>query len=72
MELLFLDLSTVRTLLYYGAIYAVVIGFAAWIYQDAKREEIAYPAVWALATLVLTIIPVILYMVVKTRRGGAE
>lgn len=70
MDPLLVDLATARTLAYYGALYAVVIGFAVWIYRDARSEGARYPAAWALATLVFTIVPVVAYMLLKSRRSG--
>ncbi|MFA9518442.1 hypothetical protein ACERIT_14725 [Halopenitus sp. H-Gu1] len=66
-DILFIGLLTVRTGLYYAAIYGVVIAVAAWIYRDARDHGIGYPSLWALATLVLTIIPVLIYLYVRRR-----
>ncbi|WP_092730752.1 ABA4-like family protein [Halopenitus persicus] len=63
------DLATARSLLYYGAIYGVVLAVAVWIYRDARDRGIGYPAVWAVATLVLTIVPVLAYLYVRGRRS---
>ncbi|SEH52102.1 hypothetical protein SAMN05192561_10496 [Halopenitus malekzadehii] len=62
------DLATVRSLVYYGAIYGVVLAVAVWIYRDARDRGIGYPAVWAVATLVLTIVPVLAYLYVRGQR----
>ncbi|WP_096391587.1 hypothetical protein [Halopenitus persicus] len=68
MDPLVVDLATARSLLYYGAIYGVVLAVAVWIYRDAREHGIGYPAVWAVATLVLTIVPVLAYLYVRSRQ----
>ncbi|MGZ0746535.1 MULTISPECIES: hypothetical protein [unclassified Haloparvum] len=71
MDPLFVDLATVRSVLYYGAVYAIVVGMAAWIYQDAKSRGSRAPLAWALATLALTIIPVVSYLYLRWRATPA-
>lgn len=67
MDPLFVELATVRSVLYYGAIYAIVVGMAVWIYRDADSRGSRAPLAWALATLAFTIIPVVSYLYLRWR-----
>lgn len=71
MDPVFLQFDTLRSVLYYGAIYGIVVAVAAWIYRDAKRRGSDRALVWFLATLVFTILPVLLYMYLHRDVGPA-
>lgn len=71
MDPLFIDFATVRSVLYYGAVYAIVVGMAVWIYRDARSRGSRAPLAWALATLVFTIIPVLGYLYLRWRARPA-
>ncbi|MGM0447265.1 MAG: hypothetical protein ACQERM_03300 [Methanobacteriota archaeon] len=53
-------------------IYGVVVAAAAWIYRDARARGSRYAAVWALSTLVFTIVPVVVYMYLHRDAGPAR
>jgi len=54
-------------------IYGVVVAAAVWIYRDAKARGSRYAIVWALATLLFTIVPVLAYLYLHhPRRGPAR
>ena len=53
-------------------IYGVVVAAAAWIYRDARARGSRYAAVWALSTLVFTIVPVLVYMYLHRDAGPAR
>lgn len=67
MEPLLVEFAIIRAVLYYGAVYGVVIGMAVWIYRDARSRGSRAPLGWALATLVLTIVPVLGYLYLRWR-----
>ncbi|MFB6235097.1 MAG: hypothetical protein ABEH81_07845 [Halopenitus sp.] len=71
MDPLLVDLATARSVIYYGAIYSIVVGMAVWIYRDARSRGSRSPLAWALATLVLTIIPVLSYLYLRQRATPA-
>jgi len=71
MDPLLVDLATVRSVIYYGAIYSIVVGMAVWIYRDARSRGSRFPLAWALATLVFTIIPVLSYLYLRQRATRA-
>ncbi|WP_418281182.1 hypothetical protein [Halorubrum sp. DTA98] len=57
------------------AIYGIVLAVAVWIYRDAKARGSDRALVWFLATLVFTILPVLLYMYLHRdvgSTGGAD
>lgn len=65
-------LPDLRALAYYGALYGVLVAVAAWIYRDA-RERGRRPrraAAWAGATLVFSILTVLLYLYLRGRSAG--
>lgn len=72
MDPVLLQLDTVRSVLYYGAIYGVVVAVAVWIYRDAKARGSDRAAAWFVATLVFTILPVLLYMYLHRGPGPAD
>ncbi|SDF15285.1 hypothetical protein SAMN04488067_102150 [Halorubrum xinjiangense] len=53
-------------------IYGVVVAAAAWIYRDARARGSRYAALWALSTLVFTIVPVLVYMYLHRDAGPAR
>ncbi|OYR52479.1 hypothetical protein DJ71_28195 [Halorubrum sp. E3] len=53
-------------------IYGVVVAAAAWIYRDARTRGSRYALVWALATLVFTIVPVLAYLYLHRDAGPAQ
>ncbi|MGQ3329691.1 hypothetical protein [Halorubrum sp. FL23] len=53
-------------------IYGVVVAAAAWIYRDARARGSRYAVVWALATLVFTIVPVLAYLYLHRDAGPAQ
>jgi len=64
--------GAIRSLLYYGVLYGVVVGVAYWIYRDAAERGSRYALAWAAATLVFTIIPVVVYMYVHWQPPSAN
>ncbi|ELZ42215.1 hypothetical protein C471_04215 [Halorubrum saccharovorum DSM 1137] len=52
-------------------IYGVVVAAALWIYRDAKARGSRYAALWALSTLVFTILPVLAYLYLHRDAGPA-
>jgi len=67
-----LQFETLRSLLYYGAVYGIVLAVAVWIYRDAKARGSDRALAWGLATLVFTIVPVLAYLYVYRGDGPAE
>jgi len=53
-------------------IYGVVIAAAAWIYRDARARGSRYAVLWALATLLFTIVPVLAYLYLHRDAGPAR
>ena len=53
-------------------IYGVVVAAAAWIYRDARARGSRFAVVWALSTLLLTIVPVLVYMYLHRDAGPAR
>jgi len=53
-------------------IYGVVVAAAVWIYRDAKARGSRYAMVWALATLLFTIVPVLAYLYLHRDAGPAR
>lgn len=53
-------------------IYGIVLAVAVWIYRDAKARGSRYAIVWAVATLVFAIVPVLLYMYLHRDVGPAR
>lgn len=43
-------------------IYGVLVAAAVWIYRDASARGNRYALLWALATLVFAIVPVLVYL----------
>jgi hypothetical protein len=66
-----LQFATLRSTLYYGAIYAIVLAVAVWIYRDAKARGSNRAVAWFLATLVFTILPVLAYLYLHRDAGPA-
>ncbi len=64
--------ETFRSFLYYGAIYGIVLAVAVWIYRDAKARGSDRALAWFLATLVFTILPVLLYMYLHRDIGPVD
>lgn len=52
-------------------VYGIVVAAAVWIYRDAKARGSRYAIVWGLSTLILTIIPVLVYMYLHRDVGPA-
>ncbi len=53
-------------------IYGIVVAAAVWIYRDARARGSRYAIVWGIATLVFTIVPVLLYMYLHREAGPAH
>jgi len=53
-------------------IYGVVVAAAVWIYRDAKARGSLRAIVWALATLLFTIVPVLAYLYLHRDAGPAR
>jgi len=53
-------------------IYGVVVAAAVWIYRDAKARGSRYAIAWGVATLIFTIIPVLIYMYLHRDIGPAR
>jgi hypothetical protein len=53
-------------------IYGVVVAAAVWIYRDAKARGSRYAPLWALSTLVFTIVPVLAYLYLHREAGPAR
>ncbi|ELZ49472.1 hypothetical protein C465_07876 [Halorubrum distributum JCM 9100] len=53
-------------------IYGVVVAAAVWIYRDARARGSRYAVVWALSTLLLTIVPVLAYLYLHREAGPAR
>ncbi|WP_050032174.1 hypothetical protein [Halorubrum halophilum] len=53
-------------------IYGVVVAAAVWIYRDARARGSRYAIVWALATLLFTIVPVLAYLFLHRDAGPAR
>ncbi len=75
MEPALAQLDAFRAFLYYGAVYGIVLAVGVWIYRDAEARGSDHALAWFLATLVFTILPVLLYMylhrdVGPVSRGG--
>ena len=64
-----LQFATLRSTLYYGAIYAIVLAVAVWIYRDAKARGSDRAVAWFFATLVFTILPVLAYLYLHRDAG---
>ncbi|SMO68861.1 hypothetical protein [Halorubrum cibi] len=64
-----LQVATFRSVLYYGAVYGIVLAVAVWIYRDAKARGSDRALAWFLATLVFTILPVLAYMYLHRDAG---
>lgn len=70
MDPLLIDgLSAVRSTLYYGAIYGILLAVAYWMYIDARERGSRYAALWAIATLLFAILAVIPYLYLRWRAG---
>lgn len=70
MEPLLIDsLPVFRSLLYYGAIYGILVAVAYWIYTDARDRGNRYALLWGLATLVFAILAVLPYLYLRWRNG---
>ncbi|MFC6753283.1 hypothetical protein [Halorubrum tibetense] len=54
------------------AVYGIVLAVAVWIYRDAKARGSNRAVLWFLATLVFTIVPVLLYMYLHRASGPAR
>lgn len=63
--------GAIRSVLYYGAVYGVVLAVAVWLYRDAKARGSDRAAAWFVATLVFTILPVLAYMYIHRDAGPA-
>ncbi|MEF8781002.1 MAG: hypothetical protein V5A46_10025 [Haloferacaceae archaeon] len=76
MDPLLIDgLPVIRDLLYYGAVYGVLVAVAYWVYADARDRGSRYPALWGAATLVFAILAVIPYLYLRWRaapEGAAD
>ncbi|WP_281193850.1 hypothetical protein [Halorubrum sp. F4] len=64
-----LQFATLRSVLYYGAVYGIVLAVAVWIYRDAKARGSDRALAWALATIVFTILPVLAYLYLHRDAG---
>ncbi len=64
-----IGVAGVRSLVYYGAIYGITIAVAFWIYRDARSRGSRYAPIWAVATLVFTIVAVLPYLYLRWRAG---
>ena len=53
-------------------IYGVVVAAAVWIYRDARARGSRYAVLWALATLLFTIVPVLAYLYLHREAGPAR
>ncbi|SNR24312.1 hypothetical protein [Halorubrum vacuolatum] len=53
------------------AVYGILLLVAIWIYRDAKARGSKWPIAWFLATLVFTIIPVLIYLYLHREDGPA-
>ncbi|TKX58245.1 hypothetical protein EXE44_07995 [Halorubrum sp. SS7] len=53
-------------------IYGVVVAAAVWIYRDAKARGSRYAPLWALSTLLFTIVPVLAYLYLHRETGPAR
>ncbi len=53
-------------------IYGIVVAVAVWIYRDAKARGSDRAVLWFLATLVFTIVPVLVYMYLNREAGPAR
>ncbi|WP_418286526.1 hypothetical protein [Halorubrum sp. DTA46] len=53
-------------------IYGIVLAVAVWIYRDARARGSRYAIVWAVATLLFAIVPVLLYMYLHRDVGPAR
>jgi hypothetical protein len=53
-------------------IYGVVVAAAVWIYRDARARGSRYAVLWALSTLLFTIIPVLAYLYLHREAGPAQ
>lgn len=53
-------------------IYGVVVAAAVWIYRDARARGSRYAIAWGAATLVFTIVPVLVYMYLHRDAGPAR
>ncbi|MUW14118.1 hypothetical protein GJ633_05185 [Halorubrum sp. CBA1125] len=69
MDPVFLQFETLRSVLYYGVVYGIVLAVAAWIYRDAKARGSDRALAWFLATLVFTIVPVLVYLYLNRDAG---
>ncbi|MFC5134709.1 MULTISPECIES: hypothetical protein [Haloferacaceae] len=67
-----LQFATLRSVLYYGAVYGIVLAVAVWIYRDAKARGSDRALAWFLATLVFTILPVLAYLYLHRDAGPAR
>ncbi|WP_241964407.1 hypothetical protein [Halorubrum sp. 48-1-W] len=67
-----LQFATLRAVLYYGAVYGIVLAVAVWIYRDAKARGSDRALAWFLATLVFTILPVLAYLYLHRDTGPAR
>lgn len=66
-----IQVATFRSVLYYGAVYGIVLAVAVWIYRDAKARGSDRALAWFLATLVFTILPVLAYLYLHRDAGPA-
>ncbi|MEZ3162571.1 hypothetical protein ABNG03_14545 [Halorubrum sp. RMP-47] len=53
-------------------IYGVVVAAAVWIYRDARARGSRYAVVWAVSTLLFTIVPVLAYLYLHRAAGPAR
>ncbi|OYR69193.1 hypothetical protein DJ71_21220 [Halorubrum sp. E3] len=53
-------------------IYGVSAAAAVWIYRDARARGSRYAVVWALSTLLFTIVPVLAYLYLHREAGPAR
>ncbi|QKG92960.1 hypothetical protein EXE43_14405 [Halorubrum sp. SS5] len=53
-------------------IYGVVVAAAVWIYRDARARGSRYAPLWALSTLLFTIVPVLAYLYLHREAGPAR
>ncbi|MFC7325329.1 hypothetical protein ACFQMF_12150 [Halorubrum rutilum] len=53
------------------AVYGILVAAAAWIYRDARARGNRYAVVWAVATLVFAIVPVLAYLYLHRDAGPA-
>jgi phage shock protein PspC (stress-responsive transcriptional regulator) len=72
MDPVLVRVAAVRSILYYGAVYGIVLAVAVWIYRDAKARGSNRALAWFVATLLFTILPVLLYLYLHRDIGPAS